>query len=126
MKNVRDINVGLTKNLVNDTVSSVSNKHAVSQIILDLLQTNTMEIPFKEWEGSGLSALLGEACSNMVAAAIIEQIRLLIQKYIKYIEVNDITYRIDFDNQRYIFLLKYNFVSDVTIVEQELILTTTI
>lgn len=126
MKSVKDINIGFSKNFVNGTVSSVSNKHAVAQIILDLLQTNTLEIPFKEWQGSGLSALLGEACSNMTAAAIVEQIRLLIQKNINYIEIDDITYRIDYDNQRYIFLLRYNFVSEANVIEQELTLSTTI
>lgn len=126
MKQLNDINISLNKNLVNGSVSSVSNKRAISQYIYNMLDTNTIEIPFKEWQGSGLSALLGEACSNLTASVIVEQIRGLIEKHIPYIELQDITYVIDYDNQTYIIKLYYNFVSNTEIIEQTLTLSTTI
>lgn len=126
MKQLNDVNVNFNRNLVNNAVSTVSNKRAVAQFISDFLQTNTLEIPFKEWEGSGLSALLGEACSNLIASVISEQIRGIIEKYITYIELQDITYVIDPDAQKYIFTLYYTFVGEMNIIEQDLVLSTTI
>ena len=95
MKQLNDINVGFNMNMVNRSIATVTNKRAVAQYINVLLETNTLEVPFKEWMGSGLSDLLGEACSNLNAAVIVEQIRVLIEKYIPYIELQDITYLID-------------------------------
>ena len=126
MKQLNDINISLTKNLVNGSVSSVTNKRAIAQYIIDMLDTNTLEIPFKEWQGSGLSALLGEACSNLTASVIIEQIRGLIEKYIPYIELQDITYKIDQEAQLYVIYLYYNIVSNTEIIEQTLTLSTTV
>lgn len=126
MKQLNDVNVNFNRNLVNNAVSTVSNKRAVAQFISDFLQTNTLEIPFKEWEGSGLSALLGEACSNLIASVIAEQIRGIIEKYITYIELQDITYVIDPDAQKYIFTLYYTFIGEMNIIEQDLVLSTTI
>ena len=126
MKQLNDINIDFSRNLVNNSVSSVSNKRAVAQYIYDLLDTQTLEIPFKEWQGSGLSSLLGEACSNLTASVIIEQIRSLIEKYITYIEIQNITYLIDYDNQKYIITLYYNFVSSTEVIEQTLMLSSTI
>ena len=126
MKALKDINVSFNKNLVNGAVSNVTNKHAIAQIILNLLDTKTLEIPFKEWQGSGLSALLGESCSNITASVIVEQVRYLIEKYIKYINLVDIKYSIDYDNQTYILTLYYSFINDLEVIEQNLTLSTTI
>ena len=126
MKQLNDINISFSKNLVNGSVASVTNKRAVAQYIYNLLDTKTLEIPFKEWQGSGLSALLGEACSNLTASVIVEQIRGLIEKYIPYIELQDISYVIDYDNQTYIIKIFYNFVSSTEVIEQTLTLSTVI
>lgn len=126
MAQLFDINTAFNRNLVNNSVATVSNKHAVAQIIYNLLDTQTLEIPFKEWEGSGLSALLGEACSNITASVIAEQIRGLIEKYIPYIELENITYLLDPDNQQYVFILYYSFVNQTEVIEQKLVLSTTI
>lgn len=126
MKQLNDINVGFNMNMVNRSIATVTNKRAVAQYINVLLETNTLEVPFKEWMGSGLSDLLGEACSNLNAAVIVEQIRVLIEKYIPYIELQDITYLIDPDNQNYVITIYYNFISNAEIIEQTLTLTTTI
>ena len=126
MAQLFDINTSFSRNLVNNSVSTVSNKHAVAQMIYNLLDTQTLEIPFKEWQGSGLSAMLGEACSNITASVIAEQIRGLIEKYIPYIELENITYQLDPDNQRYVFILYYSFVNETDVIEQKLVLSTTI
>lgn len=126
MAQLYDINTAFNRNLVNNSVATVSNKHAVAQIIYNLLDTQTLEIPFKEWQGSGLSALLGEACSNITASVIAEQIRGLIEKYIPYIELENITYLLDPDNQQYVFILYYSFVNQTEVIEQKLVLSTTI
>lgn len=126
MAQLYDINIALNRNIVNHAVSSVSNKHAVAQYISNLLQTQTLEIPFKEWEGSGLSAMLGEACSNITASVIAEQIRGLIEKYIPYVELQDITYLLDPDNQRYVFLLYYSFINQTDVIEQQITLSVNI
>ena len=126
MAQLFDINTAFSRNLVNNSVSTVSNKHAVAQMIYNLLDTQTLEIPFKEWQGSGLSAMLGEACSNITASVISEQIRGLIEKYIPYIELENITYQLDPDNQRYVFILYYSFVNETEVIEQKLVLSTTI
>lgn len=126
MKAIKDISINFNRNYINGAVSSVTNKHAIAQMIIDLLDTQTLEIPFKEWQGSGLSALLGEACSNINASVIVEQIKFLIDKYIPYIELVNITYAIDYDNQAYKITLYYTFVNDLEVIEQTLILSTTI
>lgn len=126
MADIFDINVSFSKNFVNNSVASVSDKRAVQQFVVDLLNTNTMEIPFKEWEGAGLSTLLGEACSNINASIIVEQIRLLLEKYNPYIEIQDIQYLLDPDNQRYVITLYYTLVNATDIIEQTLYLTTEI
>lgn len=126
MANVYDININFSRNKVNGTVSNLSNKRAVAQFIYNLLDTQTIELPYKEWQGSGLSGLLGEACSNITASVIAEQIRSLITKYIKYIELQDVTYIIDPDNQKYIFTIYYTFINDTEIIEQTLELSTTV
>ena len=79
MKNLLDIADGFHRNLINNSVASVSKKHAIAQYIYNILDTQTLEIPFKEWQGSGLSGLLGEACSNISASVISEQIQMLIE-----------------------------------------------
>ena len=119
-----DINTSFNKNLVNNTVSTVSNKRAIAQYILNLLDTNTLEIPFKEWLGSGLSSLLGEHCSNLTASTIIEQIRNLIEKYVPYVELQDIRYDIDYDKQTYVIYLYYIIVNTTEVIEQTLTLST--
>lgn len=126
MKNILDINTGLQRNLITNAVASVSRRHTIAQYIYNILDTQTLEIPFKEWQGSGLSGLLGEACSNITASVISEQIRTLIEKYVKYVELQNITYYIDPDNQRYIFILYYTILNDPEIIEQTLELSTTI
>lgn len=126
MADIFDITTGLNKNFVNNSVASVSNKRAVEQFIVNLLNTNTLEIPFKEWEGCGLSELLGEACSNLNASIIVEQIRILIEKYIPYVEIQDIQYLLDLDNQRYVITIYYNLVNNTEIIEQTLYLSTNI
>ena len=126
MQTVYDVNLNLNQNYVNHSVSSVSGKRAISQFIVDLIRTNTQEIPFKEWEGSRLSALLGEACSNLNASIIVEQIRILIEKYIPYVEIQDITYLIDYDNQRYIITLYYYILNTNEVIEQELSLNSSL
>lgn len=126
MAELFDINTSFSRNLVNNSVSRVSNRHAVAQFIYNLLDTQTLEIPFKEWQGSGLSGLLGEACSNITASVIVEQIKGLIEKYIPYIELRNITYLIDADNQRYVIMLYYSFVNQTDVIEQQLVLSTTI
>ncbi len=123
MNTLTDINISFSRNLVNNAVSSVSGKRAVSQIISDLISTQTMEIPFKEWQGSALMSLLGEACSNLTASVIAEQIRTLIVKYVPYVEIQDIQYVLDPDNQRYLFTLYYNLVRSTEIIEQTLTLS---
>ena len=126
MQNITDINLSFSRNLVNNSVSTVSDKRAVAQYIYNLLQTNTLEIPFKEWQGSGLSALLGEACSNFTASVIVEQVRVLLTKYIPYIELQDITYLLDPDNQSYVITIYYNFINKDELIEQTITLSTTI
>lgn len=126
MKNILDINTGLQRNLITNAVASVSRRHTIAQYIYNILDTQTLEIPFKEWQGSGLSGLLGEACSNITASVISEQIRTLIEKYVKYVELQNITYYIDPDNQRYIFILYYTILNDPEVIEQTLELSTTI
>lgn len=126
MKNILDISTGLQRNLITNAVASVSRRHTIAQYIYNILDTQTLEIPFKEWQGSGLSGLLGEACSNITASVISEQIRTLIEKYVKYVELQNITYYIDPDNQRYIFILYYTILNDPEVIEQTLELSTTI
>ena len=126
MKNILDINTAFNRNLITNAVASVSRRHAVAQYIYNMLDTQTMEIPFKEWQGSGLSGLLGEACSNITASIISEQIKILITKYIPYVDLKNITYQIDPDNQKYIFILYYTIVNEPEVIEQTLELSTTI
>jgi len=126
MKEIYDININFNQNYVNHSVSRVSNKHAISQFIVDLIRTNTQEVPFKEWEGSRLSKLLGEACSNLNASIIVEQIRILIEKYIPYVEIQDITYLLDPDGQNYIITLYYLILNTNEVIEQQLTISTTI
>lgn len=126
MRKINDINIHFSQNYVNRSISSVSNKQAISQFIVDLIRTNTQEIPFKEWEGSRLSQLLGEACSNLNASIIVEQIRILIEKYIPYVELQNITYKIDPDNQQYVILLYYVILNTTEVIEQQLTLSTLI
>lgn len=125
MRKIADIQTGFQRNIVNNTVSIVTDKHAVAQYIYNLLMTNTIEIPFKEWSGSGLNSLLGEACSNITASIILEQIRSLIEKYIPYIELQDMQYKIDYDNQTYRIIIYYNLVNETELITQELTLERT-
>ncbi len=122
MKKLLDIQTGFRRNVITNSISTVSEKRAVAQMISNLLSTETIEIPFKEWEGAGLQALLGEACSQLTANVIIEQIRFILEKYMYYIELQDITYKIDYDNQRYIIILYYTIVGNPEVVEQTLYL----
>lgn len=126
MKNLLDIADGFHRNLINNSVASVSKKHAIAQYIYNILDTQTLEIPFKEWQGSGLSGLLGEACSNITASVISEQIQMLIEKYIPYVSLKNITYYIDPDRQKYIFILYYTIVNDPEVIEQTLELTSNV
>ena len=126
MKNLLDIADGFHRNLINNSVASVSKKHAIAQYIYNILDTQTLEIPFKEWQGSGLSGLLGEACSNITASVISEQIQMLIEKYIPYVSLKNITYYIDTDRQKYIFILYYTIVNDPEVIEQTLELTSNV
>lgn len=126
MANIYDINIGMNINGVNRSVSSLSNKRAITQFISNLIMTQTTEIPFKEWEGSRLMGLLGEACSNITASVIVEQIRALITKYVPYVELRDIKYLLDPDNQCYRITIYYSIVNDLSVIEQTLILSTTI
>ena len=84
MAEVVDINVSFALNPVNKTVSQVSGKRAIAQYISNLLSIQLMEIPFKEHIGSGLMGLLGEACSNITASLISEQINQLLTLYVPY------------------------------------------
>jgi phage baseplate assembly protein W len=126
MKNIVDVNTAFNRNIITNSVSSVSDKHAIAQYIYNLLNTQTLEIPFKEWQGSGLMALLGEACTNITASIISEQIRVLVTKYVPYVELQNITYYIDPDNQKYIFILYYTILNNPNVVEQTLEFSTTI
>ena len=122
MKKLLDIQTGFRRNVITNSVSTVSEKRAVAQMISNLLSTETIEIPFKEWEGAGLQALLGEACSQLTANVICEQIRFILEKYMYYIELQDISYKIDYDNQRYIIILYYTIVGNPEVIEQTLYL----
>lgn len=122
MKKLLDIQTGFRRNVITNSVSTVSEKRAIAQMISNLLSTETIEIPFKEWEGAGLQALLGESCSHLTANVIVEQIRFILEKYMYYIELQDITYQIDYDNQRYIIILYYTIVGNPEVVEQTLYL----
>lgn len=126
MKELKDINMSFNRNLVNNSVSSLSTKRAVAQYIYNLLDTQTIELPYKEWQGSGLSSLLGEACSNITASIIVEQIKSLIIKNIPYIELQNISYRLDPDGQAYYITIYYSFVNDTEVIEQTLELYTTV
>lgn len=126
MANIYDINIGMNINSVNRSVTNVSNKRAITQMIANLIMTQTSEVPFKEWEGSRLMGLLGEACSSITASVIVEQIRALITKYVPYVELRDITYLIDPDNQNYRITLYYSMVNDLDVIEQTLNLSVTV
>lgn len=122
MKKLLDIQTGFRRNIITNSVSTVSEKRAIAQMISNLLSTETIEIPFKEWEGAGLQALLGEACSQLTANVIVEQIRFLLEKYMYYIELQDISYQIDYDNQTYVIILYYTIIGNPEIIEQTLYL----
>lgn len=126
MRTILDITTGLKRNLITNAVAHVSRRHTVAQYIYNLLDTQTLEIPFKEWQGSGLSGLLGEACSNINASIISEQIRTLITKYVHYVELQHIDYKLDPDNQKYIFILYYTIVNEPEVIEQTIEFSTTI
>ena len=126
MAKILDIQTGFRRNPLNNSVSVVSDKHAVAQFIFNLLDTSTIELPYKEFQGSGLSSLLGESCSNINASVIQEQIRTLIKTSVPYVELQDITYQIDYDNQKYIFILTYTLINSSEEIQQKLELVTNI
>lgn len=122
MKKLLDIQTGFRRNIITNGVSTVSEQRAIAQMISNLLNTETLEIPFKEWQGGGLQNLLGEACSQLTANVICEQIRFILEKYMYYIELQDVQYVIDYDKQTYIIILYYTITGNPEVIEQKLYL----
>lgn len=114
-----DINTAFSRNRVSNTVVTVSQKDAVKQFIYNLIALGG-EIPFQEWKDSGLQSLLGESCNNVNGTVICEQVKQLIIKYVKYVELQEINFKIDPENQIYVIYLFYNIIGSPDKIEQEL------
>ncbi len=105
---------------VNPNIKDVPIKkgiHAVRQSVMNILNTNWGERPFKPFFGANLRAYLFENMNNITAAAMSSSIRLALTNYEPRIKILNINIRSKPEDNEIIITLTVQVISTSTIFD---------